>query len=278
MTDSPGCGGRRTVVPSVDLADLARLHEADDDRGGVLRRLVEHAVSLVPGCTAAGLTVAGHGDVLDVEVTGEDVARCHAVQFAPGGSGPAQEVMRFGEPRRSDDLAAEERWPDFAATAHGEGFVSCLALSIGSDAAGSTALTLYSDRPHVFSGTTYDLALFFAAQGGVALDNAELYAQARQLVEHLHRTLTTRSVIERAKGLLMGRHALSSEDAFALLRARSQTGHRKLRDVAAALLEDADPGADTESVEWVPVRAPEPQRGDDPGGAEVSSSEPDQPM
>ena len=256
-----------SLVPSVDLADLARLHEEDGDRGGVLRRLVEHAVSLVPGCTAAGLTVAGHGDLLDVEVTGEDVARCHAVQFAPGGSGPAQEVMRFGEPRRSDDLAAEERWPDFAATARDVGFASCLALPIGSDTAGSTALNLYSDRPHVFSDTTYDLALFFAAQGGVALDNAELYGQARQLVEHLHRTLTTRSVIERAKGLLMGRHQLSSADAFGLLRTRSQSEHRKLRDVAAALLEDADPAGDPESLEWTPVRAPEPQRGGDPGSA-----------
>jgi transcriptional regulator with GAF, ATPase, and Fis domain len=245
-----------TVVPSVDLAELARLHEDDDDRGRVLLRIVQHAVSLVPGCTAAGLTVSGRGDALDVEVTGEDVARCHAVQFAPGGSGPAEEVMRYGEPRRADDLPAEERWPDFAATAAEAGFVSCLALPVGFDSSAASALNLYSDRPHAFRGTTYDLALLFAAQGRVALANADLYGQARRLVEHLHRSLTTRSVIERAKGLLMGRHQLSSEDAFALLRRRSQTEHRKVRDVAAALLDEADPGGGGDHVPWAPVRAP----------------------
>jgi GAF domain-containing protein len=265
---APGCQDG-TVVPSVDLAELARLHEGDDDRGRVLRRVVEHAVSLVPGCTAAGLTVSGRGDSLDVEVTGDDVARCHAVQFQPDGSGPAQEVLRFGEPRRADDLGVEDRWPSFTAVAQELGFASCLALPVGFDTSASSALNLYSDRPHTFRGTTFDLALLFAAQGGVALANADLYAQARRLVEHLHRSLATRSVIERAKGLLMGRHRLTSEDAFALLRRRSQSEHRKLRDVATELLEDVDPGADVESAPWAPVRAPhhdDPDQPDCPSG------------
>jgi GAF domain-containing protein len=262
-------GGDGSLVPSVDLAELARLQEGDDDRGRVLRRVVEHAVTLVPGCTAAGLTVSGSGDGLDVEVTGEDVARCHAVQFGPAGSGPAREVLRYGEPRRADDLAAEDRWPTFAATAQTCGFASCLALPIGSDTAGATALNLYSDRPHTFAGTTFDLALLFAAQGGVALANADLYTQARRLVEHLHRGLSTRGVIERAKGLLMGRHHIGSEEAFALLRRRSQAEHRKLRDVAAALVADADPGGGPPGSPWAPVRAPDPRgpagRGRPPG-------------
>jgi GAF domain-containing protein len=258
-------GEQESVVPSVHLAELARLHEGDDDRDRVLQRIVRHAVSLVPGCTAACLTVSHGGDGLDVEVTGEDVARCHAVQFGPGGSGPAQEVLRFGEPRRADDLAAEERWPEFAATAQACGFASCLALPIGFDSAASTALNLYSDRPHTFGGTTFDVALLFAAQGGVALANADRYGQARQLVEHLHRSLSTRSVIERAKGLLMGRHQLSGEEAFDLLRRRSQAEGRKLRDVAAALLQQADPGGGAPDAPWTPVRAPQGHRPPGPG-------------
>jgi len=99
------------------------------------------------------------------------------------------------------------------------------------------------------------VALLFAAQGGVALDNADLYRQNREMVEHLHRTLATRSVIERAKGVLMSRHGVSSEDAFLLLQRESQHSHRKLRDVALALLEQHQPGGAGPDVPFTPPRA-----------------------
>jgi AmiR/NasT family two-component response regulator len=106
-----------------------------------------------------------------------------------------------------------------------------------------------------FAGTTHDVALLFALQGSVALDNAELYARAHNVVEQLHRTLESRSMIERAKGLLMGSEGLTSQEAFERLRARSQSEHRKLREVALSLLEAHDPGgASGAPAPWVPSR------------------------
>jgi AmiR/NasT family two-component response regulator len=46
-----------------------------------------------------------------------------------------------------------------------------------------------------------------------------------------------RAVIEQAKGILMARHALTADKAFAMLRAHSQHNGRKLADVAAAVVE-----------------------------------------
>jgi AmiR/NasT family two-component response regulator len=45
-----------------------------------------------------------------------------------------------------------------------------------------------------------------------------------------------RAVIEQAKGILMSRHAISAEKAFALLRGHSQSSGEKLIDVAAAVV------------------------------------------
>jgi AmiR/NasT family two-component response regulator len=46
-----------------------------------------------------------------------------------------------------------------------------------------------------------------------------------------------RAVIEQAKGILMGRHAIDAETAFEMLRAHSQQCGKKLADVAAAIVD-----------------------------------------
>jgi AmiR/NasT family two-component response regulator len=46
-----------------------------------------------------------------------------------------------------------------------------------------------------------------------------------------------RAVIEQAKGILMNRHAVDADKAFAMLREHSQYNGRKLADVAAAVVE-----------------------------------------
>jgi AmiR/NasT family two-component response regulator len=238
---------------AAELAQLARLAE-DEDSTDVLRRLVQHALSLVPGCSAAGLTVSGPDGGVTAAVSDERVETCHDVQFRTDGNGPAREALRHNEPRRIDDMTEEARWPDFRAVARSAGFASCLALPLLTDRVPSAALNLYADRAGVFAGTTHDVALLFAVQGGVALENAVLYQQSRELVEHLHQALATRGLVERARGLLMSRHQLSSEAAFDLLRTESQHSHRKLRDVAAAVLDQHDPRHGASDTRWNPIR------------------------
>src|SRR4029077_15487481 len=46
-----------------------------------------------------------------------------------------------------------------------------------------------------------------------------------------------RAVIEQAKGILMARHAIDADRAFAMLRDHSQHNGRKLADIAAAIVE-----------------------------------------
>jgi hypothetical protein len=261
------------AIPPPELADLARLAEGDESVERVLQRIVQYATTLVPGCAAACLTLSSAEGHETAAASDERIQECHAIQFAREGDGPGRETLRWSEPRRSDDLEQEERWPKFATAALRSGFRSCLALPLRTERRDASALNLYADQPDVFSGTTFDVALLFAAQGGVALDNADLYRQNREMVEHLHRTLTTRSVIERAKGMLMSRHGISSEDAFLLLQRESQHSHRKLSEVTLALLEQHRPGGAGPEVPWTPPRTAARAQGDD--GAESTYASPE---
>jgi AmiR/NasT family two-component response regulator len=48
--------------------------------------------------------------------------------------------------------------------------------------------------------------------------------------------MTSRAVIEQAKGILMAQHQCSGAEAFAILIRTSQQSNVKLRDVAAAMV------------------------------------------
>ena len=66
--------------------------------------------------------------------------------------------------------------------------------------------------------------------------NAAL-AQARQQLEGLRVAMSTRGVIEQAKGMLMLREHCDADTAFAMLVDLSQHSHRKLIDVARSMVE-----------------------------------------
>jgi AmiR/NasT family two-component response regulator len=51
--------------------------------------------------------------------------------------------------------------------------------------------------------------------------------------------MQSRAVIEQAKGIIMGERRCTADEAFRLIRKVSQDSNRKLRDVAAALVEQA---------------------------------------
>lgn len=56
-------------------------------------------------------------------------------------------------------------------------------------------------------------------------------------VERLENALERRAAIERAKGILMERHRIEDDEAFAMLRDRSRIANRKLIDLAAAVVD-----------------------------------------
>ena len=101
------------------------------------------------------------------------------------------------------------------------------------------ALNLYSAAERPFAMESVALAEAFAGYAAVAVANAALYQSAVEEARHMHETLKTRAVVEQARGILMGSHRCSADDAFLLLTRASQQQNRKLRDIAVELVERA---------------------------------------
>jgi len=91
------------------------------------------------------------------------------------------------------------------------------------------ALNLYSRRPGAFDDESEHVGLLFASHAAVA------YAAVRQQTG-LTRSVATRQLIGQAQGILMERHKLSDQQAFALLVQASQHRNVKLRDIAEQLV------------------------------------------
>jgi AmiR/NasT family two-component response regulator len=78
-----------------------------------------------------------------------------------------------------------------------------------------------------------------AVQGAieVALRRYRDSAQLSEKVDQLETALERRSVIERAKGIVMERHSVDEHAAFALLREHARSSNRRVLDVARAVVD-----------------------------------------
>jgi GAF domain-containing protein len=242
--------GRHLAVVDVtrDFADriagVAQLLQGEEVPDQALRRLTEQAIELIPGGTAAAMTIAMTQGALSFAASDPRLDELHRLQFDDCGEGPVVDTLRYNEPRRIDDTATERRWPEFCRGASEAGFRSLLTLPLRTDRQPAGAIALYGQEQDVFRGTTHDIALLFAAQGGAAMRNASLYQACRRMVDNLHAGLESRAVIEQAKGILHAELGVSPAEAFRLLSRYSQNTNQRVRKVATDLLQGRIAAAD----------------------------------
>jgi GAF domain-containing protein len=217
------------------ISEVARLLDSDDDGDAALTRLSGLGVELVPGTTAAAVTIAAGGQTHTFAASDARIDELHVMQF-DSGHGPVVETLRHNETRHVRDTSAEERWQVFCRAARQAGFCSVITMPLhtGNEPAGAVAL--YADRAGAFSGAAHDIALLFAAQGGTAVHNAEMYGACRHMADNLQVALEARAVIEQAKGVLHAKLAISTDEAFELLRWFSQNTNQKVRVLAGRLV------------------------------------------
>ena len=97
---------------------------------------------------------------------------------------------------------------------------------------------MYATTEAAFDEGDIQLVEAFAHQVALAIEKAEAYYSVKQLADQLQVALDTRIVIEQAKGLLMAQ-GCTAEEAFEVLKTRSQTSNRKLRDIATDVVTDS---------------------------------------
>jgi PAS domain S-box-containing protein len=208
--------------------DLAAELLPDEDPDVLLTRAVELSLRWVPHATEASVTISSKGAILHTAATTGGLASgCDQLQI-DFGEGPITEVIAEHRLRRVDDIREDVRWPRFGAQAGELGMRSLLICELPVLRAGAGTLNLYSDEPHAFTPLAELVAPVFAARASIALTHADR-------VFNLRRAVASRQQIGQAVGILMERHKIDEDTAFARLVAASQQAHVKIRDIAARI-------------------------------------------
>jgi signal transduction protein with GAF and PtsI domain len=140
-------------------------------------------------------------------------------------------VVRERQPIIVPDVAAEKlyRYPELARRT---GLTSLLSVPlIASDKIVGT-LNIYTRGRRAFADDEIDFAKAVAGQAALAFENARLMAETLEA----KRTLESRKIIERAKGILQRRRGMTEEQAYLDLRSESRRLRRPMRELAEAIL------------------------------------------
>ncbi|MEJ5868396.1 GAF and ANTAR domain-containing protein [Pseudokineococcus sp. 5B2Z-1] len=223
-------GQQDLAVRLAEMAhDLQDAHEPPD----VMTRVVSAALALVPGAEEGSVSLVQGRRRITSEGVSSELPRLFDLLQMETNQGPCLDSAFDHLTVRVDDLAADERWPVLGRRAADAGLRSalCLQLFVQGDDLG--ALNLVSRRPHAFGDESEQVGLLLASHAAIAV------ADALQL-QGVRRALANRDLIGQAKGILMGRHRVTADQAFEMLVRASQDSNRELVDVAQALTATGD--------------------------------------
>lgn len=239
--DSPGpddvaaATAAAVALPGDLAAASGHLQDLLLDGGGLLAFLHQAAVlgaSMIPG-TSCGITFRRNRDAFTVASSDIRSAQLDELHYTAG-QGPCLDALRSGREVSSPDLAGEDRWPAFRRRAReaGVGSVVAFPLLFQSSVISVGALNLYAAAPHAFIDTRVDAGRAFARQAATAITMILRHADQVALQDQLRETVSTRTVIDQALGILMGARRITADAAFEMLRDGSSRQNRKLSAVA----------------------------------------------
>lgn len=211
------------------LASLARALQEEEDVQETLDAIVRAAVGTVPGAQHASISTILRRREVVTRASTSDLPRANDQAQHDAQEGPCLDTLYEQQTVRLPDLAKERRWPEFARRSMALGVGSMLSVQLFVRGNDLGALNLVSESIDAFDEESEHIALLFASHAAVAMSDA-------QDRERLLKALGTRDLVGQAKGILMERYKVNSEQAFRLLVHASQDTNRKLHEIAEQLV------------------------------------------
>lgn len=238
------------MTPQQRLADVfvalaGGSGEGSLDVSRTLAVLAEHSPSLLGVRAASVVYVPGGRD--ETRVSGsEPGVTClerEAVGWREGpGHVPYGDAALTVGPVPLDRGPAVRAWPRYASRALSLGHTHLVALPLRVSDGALGVFVLFAEHGDAFSPGSLSLAQSLADFTAITLHRAREAELSLVLVDQLERALSSRVVIEQAKGVLAVRRGLSVDDAFEALRAHARSRRRVLSEVAREVVEGrADP-------------------------------------
>jgi len=230
-------GGREQLI-SRAFVSLADTLVDDYDVIELLTRLVGYSVELL-GADAGGIMLADPSGLLRVVAASNDDAELIELMQLQNEEGPCLDCYHTAAAVSVGDLdQATDRWPAFVAAAVGQHVfraVHAVPLRLRGEAIG--ALNLWRHHPGPMPIDDLALGQALADVATIAILQERAIRRAEVLNEQLQAALTSRVIIEQAKGILAQHARLRMDHAFEMLRRYARSQSLRLADVARDLAE-----------------------------------------
>lgn len=212
-----------------------RRDDADDDELRRAEQLVTAGVEVL-GADAAAVLLVNEGGPVGGTGSDEGARALSRIELGTG-AGPALECCRAGRAQVVELASVADRWPGWAATAtrYGWSGADAVPLRVAEQVVGAMVLlTRAGRRPPedvlAWAGT-------LAAVTASALVQLRIVRELQRRGDQLQTALTSRVVIEQAKGVLAERGGLDVQTAFERMRRYARAHRHRLVDVARDVVE-----------------------------------------
>lgn len=238
MTETPR--ETRVLDAVVSLVDSLL---GDFDVVELLTELTERCVELLD-VESAGLLLADPLEQLRLLAATSETTRDLELFQLQADEGPCVDCYSSGRPVSVADIRAEaDRWPTFVPAALDAGFASVHAVPMRAAGIVLGAVGLFGTRTGALNDADLLAGQSLAHIASVAILQEHPHTPAT-VMPQLRSALTSRILVEQAKGFLRGSLDVSVEQAFQLLRSHARTSGEHLTDVSRRLMTDrqARPG------------------------------------
>ncbi len=217
------------------MAALSGVLGSMEELSTYLDTLVYAVRDNVDHCDAVGVTLVVDDRPRTAAYSTARTLEIDAVQYAVG-DGPCLDAYRNRRENLVDLPSAHERWPMFTSAVDTADVQALLAVPLLSGNRCFGALNLYGKSRHAFDEADLALVRMAASRAADAVGSVLELEGAREVAAQMEQAMASRAVIEQAKGVLMGRHAIDETQAFDVLRRQSQNRNIKLRTLAAEVV------------------------------------------
>ena len=221
-------------------ARLAGILLTEQTMQTALHLITSLAADTLPGSVGSGVTLMqADGRPGTSAATDALVDELDQLQYEVG-DGPCLMAWATSAAVRSDDLAAEARWPAWSPRAADLGMRSVLSAPMEAGEASWGAVKVYSATANAYDERSEDLLRRFASQAAIFVSNVHTAQSARRIGDELKDTLRSRDVIATARGMMMARKRIDSTEAHRQLLFLAQRAGILVSELAERLVASAD--------------------------------------
>ena len=227
----------REMILARTFVELADSLVADFDVVDLLTMLAERCVELFD-VTEAGIMLASADGDLRVIASSSEAMRVLELFELQSHEGPCLDCYRTKHAVLNQDLdTIGGRWPAFSVEAIAAGFHSVHALPLRLRDTTIGALNLFRQDRGTMGQSDIDAAQALADAATITILQHRAVIETNIVNNQMQLALTSRVLIEQAKGILTERSGVEMDQAFAALRSYARSHNQRLADVATALID-----------------------------------------